>query len=69
LDQTSPALVISDGIDDPTFMLFDSTGKLYVSDYGANAILVYAPGGTSLLNKITQGISGPDSIAISGASK
>jgi hypothetical protein len=65
--QTSPKLVISNGLKSPTAMVFDNGGNLYVSDYGANAILVYPPGGTTVLREITQGISMPGSIAISSA--
>lgn len=67
--QTSPALVINRGLDDPSSILFDAGGNLYVADYGKSEIQVYSPGQTKAGRKITEGISGPGSMSISSASK
>jgi hypothetical protein len=65
--QTSPVLVITRGIHDAAAMVFDAVGNLYVSDSTSNMIVVYRPGETAVRRRITAGISGPSSMAMSGA--
>ena len=55
---------IAAGISGPSAMVFDDQDNLYVSNRGNNTVTVYAPGQTSVLRTITDGISGPTALAI-----
>ncbi len=73
--QSTPMRTITDGIVHPSALAFDSSGHLYVLNYcvpGSTSgcvpnpsVTVYAPGGTSPIRTITQGIGGVGGIAVS----
>jgi len=46
----------------PSGMIFDSSGNLYVANYGSNQILVYNPQLVQI-SSISQGLSGPNRLA------
>jgi DNA-binding beta-propeller fold protein YncE len=45
-------------------LAFDGSGNFYVANYFNNTVTVYAPGKTSPLRTISNGIDGPDALAI-----
>jgi sugar lactone lactonase YvrE len=47
---------ITDGIDDPVSLALDSSGNLYVGNYQADTVTVYAPGSSSPLRTISSGV-------------
>jgi len=65
---TSPDRIISDGIDLPSTLAFDSNGNLYVANWGPNMlrsfISIYPPGGSMPTREISRGISNPLSLAL-----
>jgi sugar lactone lactonase YvrE len=62
--QSTPSRVITDGLERPTSLAFDS-GNLYVSDLNGNHVSVYAPGSSAVLRTITANLSSPTSIVVS----
>ena len=78
LHGTTPVLrTISQGIVDPSALAFDGSGNLYVANLGCttpsclgsvqSTVTVYAPGETSVLRTITEGISFPEALAFDAA--
>jgi DNA-binding beta-propeller fold protein YncE len=47
--------------------VFDGSGNLYVANAGDNDVTVYAPGSTSVLRTISQGVSVPDALGFDGS--
>ncbi len=69
---------ISQGINRPTALAFDGSGNLYVTNAGCpvscspyvpSTVTVYAPGKTSVLRTISQGIYVPTALAFDGSGK
>jgi DNA-binding beta-propeller fold protein YncE len=68
---------ISQGVYQPQALAFDVGGNLYVANYGCfsgpscsptvpSTVTVYAPGSTSVLRTISQGVNTPAALAIDG---
>jgi DNA-binding beta-propeller fold protein YncE len=67
---TTPSETITQGIEDPFRLAFDSTYKyLYVADPEVNALLVYDYSSGTLVNTITSGLSSVYGVAVSPAPK
>ncbi|MGB8908716.1 MAG: hypothetical protein WCC84_08190 [Candidatus Cybelea sp.] len=47
----------------PTKLAFDGAGNLYVTNTAGNTVTVYAPGSTSVLRTISQGMSESSALA------
>ena len=64
--ETEPYRTITDGISLPSALAFDSSGDLYVANWGSNmfrsTIAIYAPGSSSPRREISNGISYPLSL-------
>lgn len=54
---------ITDGVDAPYWLTFDSIGNLYVGNQGNDTITVYGPGKTQVLETITDGVDLPIALA------
>jgi sugar lactone lactonase YvrE len=61
--QQQPKRVITQGINDPDALAFDSQGNLYVANWFGNTVTVYSPAG-DLIRTIQDGVYGPESIAL-----
>ena len=62
-DLEGGGLIRSISNSDPTAIAVNHEGNLFVANYQANTITVYAHGGTSVLRTITQGLDGPRALA------
>jgi sugar lactone lactonase YvrE len=60
----APIASISDSLDQPYGVALDSSGDLYVANYGNSTVTVYPRGGTKHSSTITTGLSKPLFIAI-----
>ncbi len=66
-NSTKVAQTITNGIDNPTALAFDSSGNLYVANipyHKRGWVSVYPPGGKSPVTTITKGINNPSALAI-----
>ena len=61
-----PVATITDGIGEPVAIAFDSSGDLFVANYGdgSNNVTEYASGSTTVLATFTDGVDGPTSLAV-----
>ena len=60
----APIASISDSLDQPYGVALDSSGDLYVANYGNSTVTVYPRGGTRHSSTITTGLSKPLFVAI-----
>ena len=60
----APIASISDSLDQPYGVALDSSGDLYVANYGNSTVTVYPRGGTKHSSTITTGLSKPLFVAI-----
>ena len=56
--------LLSTGISDPVSLVVDSAGNLYVANFGASDVTVYAPGSTSPSYTISDGIGAPRALTL-----
>jgi DNA-binding beta-propeller fold protein YncE len=61
---TKPLRKIVAGIHFPLGLTLDSLNRLYVADGGNSSVTVFSAGGTKLLQTITDGIKGAETLAI-----
>ncbi len=69
---TQPSWTFTTGIDNSTFLAFDSSGDLYAANLGqhdedAGSVTVYAKGISSPIRTITNGIAKPSALAFDSA--
>ncbi|MBV8372177.1 MAG: NHL repeat-containing protein [Candidatus Eremiobacteraeota bacterium] len=50
------------GLNSPDALALNADGYLFVANYGANDVTVYAPGHTAKLRTISEGVRGPDGL-------
>lgn len=55
---------ISQGIDGPRALAFDSAGNLFVANFSGGDVTVYAPGSSAVLQTISNGLSHPQALAV-----
>jgi hypothetical protein len=58
------AYTITNGVSVPEGITTDKMGNLYVTNYGANSVTIYAPGGKAPTKTITTGLNGPTDVAV-----
>ncbi|MGA8534186.1 MAG: NHL repeat-containing protein [Candidatus Tumulicola sp.] len=58
---------IVNGLHSPVALAFSSVGNLFVANYDANTITIYAPGKISVARTISQGIKGPYALVFDGS--
>ncbi|MGA8325499.1 MAG: hypothetical protein WB757_05395 [Candidatus Cybelea sp.] len=59
-----PKYTISAGLNVPEGITTDKSGNLYVANFGANQVSIYAPGATKPTSTITTGLNGPTDVAV-----
>jgi sugar lactone lactonase YvrE len=58
-----PVRKLTKGVAQPTALIFDGSGNLYVAGLGNNLVTVYAPGSKKVLRTYDDGINGPQVLA------
>ncbi|HEV3091070.1 MAG TPA: hypothetical protein VGX91_06435 [Candidatus Cybelea sp.] len=62
-----PIRTITKGIQTPNGIATDETGNLYVTNYNANALTIYAPNTSTPERTITKGLNGPLDVKVDGS--